>query len=150
MAGAHPGYVIRLATAADIPAITAMYRHDGLLHAQGDPERAEYSYASVRAAGGNVLVALEGAAVIGHLELLLCQEVLPLGRYGYLEALEVRVDRRRCGVGRALVEAAKALTRAAGGERHRVPRRGRGGGTGPARDPGAAGANAPLLSRCAA
>lgn len=117
MAGTRPGFAIRQADAADIPAITDMYHCDGFLHAQGDPERAAFYYAIVRAAGGKVLVAMEGGAVIGHLELLLCQEVPPLGRYGYLEALEVRVDRRRRGVGRALVEAAKFLTRAAGGER---------------------------------
>jgi ribosomal protein S18 acetylase RimI-like enzyme len=110
-------YQVRLAAAADIPAITAMYRFDGYWHAQGDPERAEYYYAAVRAVGGKVLIAVEGEAVIGHLELLLCQEAAPLGRYGYLEALEVRTDCRRRGVGRALVEAAKALTWAAGGGR---------------------------------
>ncbi|MGI8913574.1 MAG: GNAT family N-acetyltransferase [Chloroflexota bacterium] len=111
------GYHICLATAADIPAITAMYRADGLHHAQGDPARASYYYATVRSLGGKVLVAIDGDQVIGHLELLLCQEAPPLGRYGYLEALEVRTDRRRRGVGRTLVDAAKALTRAAGGTR---------------------------------
>jgi GNAT superfamily N-acetyltransferase len=112
-----PTYRIRPADASDIPAITAMYRCDGFQHAQGDPERAEFYYASVRAVGGKVLVAVDGDDVVGHLELLLCQETLPLGRYGYLEALEVRADRRRLGVGRGLVEAAKAITRAAGGQR---------------------------------
>src|SRR5579862_7714251 len=94
---------VRQAHAGDIPAITAMYRFDGFAHAQGDPTRAEFHFAAVRAAGGKVLVAVEGEAVIGHLELLLCQEAVPLGRYGYLETLEVRADRRRRGVGRALV-----------------------------------------------
>jgi ribosomal protein S18 acetylase RimI-like enzyme len=108
---------VRLADAADIPAITAMYRFDGFPHAQGDPERAQFHYACVRSVGGRVLIAVEGEAVVGHLELLLSQEAPPLGRYGYLEALEVRVDRRRRGVGRALVAAAKALTGAAGGAR---------------------------------
>lgn len=111
----HPNYRIRQADAADIARITAMYRHDGFRHAQGDPERAAFYYAAVRSIGGKVLVAVEGNVVIGHLELLRCQEAPPLGRYGYLEALEVRVDRRRRGVGSALVAAAKALTLAAGG-----------------------------------
>jgi ribosomal protein S18 acetylase RimI-like enzyme len=110
-------YRVRLAAAADIPAITAMYRFDGFPHAQGDPERAEFHYACVRSVGGTVLIAVEDEVVVGHLELLLSQEAPPLGRYGYLEALEVRVDRRRRAIGRALVEAAKALTRAAGGAR---------------------------------
>jgi ribosomal protein S18 acetylase RimI-like enzyme len=108
-------YRVRLAGAADVPAITAMYRFDGFPHAQGDPERAGFYYACVRSVGGRVLIAVEDEVVVGHLELLLSQEAPPLGRYGYLEALEVRVDRRRRGVGRALVEGAKALTRAAGG-----------------------------------
>ncbi|HEY8743365.1 MAG TPA: GNAT family N-acetyltransferase [Chloroflexota bacterium] len=117
MASRQPDFAIRLATAADIPAITAMYRFDGFFHAQGDPERAEFYFAVVKAAGGEVLVAVEGDAVIGHLELLLCQEAPPLGRYGYLETMEVRVDRRRRGVGRALVEEAKRITQVAGGVR---------------------------------
>ncbi|GEM_PF-3379703 len=112
-----PNFAIRSATPADISAITTMYRFDSFFHAQGDPERAEFYFAVVKAAGGEVLVAVEGDAVIGHLELLLCQEAPPLGRYGYLETLEVRADRRRRGVGRALVEEAKRITRAAGGSR---------------------------------
>lgn len=108
-------YQTRQATAEDIPAITAMYRFDGFLHAQGDPERAAFYYAAVRSAGGKVLIAVVADEVIGHLEMLLCREAPPLGRYGYLETLEVRVDRRRRGVGHALVEEAKRITRAAGG-----------------------------------
>jgi ribosomal protein S18 acetylase RimI-like enzyme len=112
-----------LASAADVPAIVAMYRHDGFPHAQGDPARAEGYFTMVRAAGGEVLVAVEGTderAVVGHLELLLCDEPPPLGRYGHIETLEVREDRRRRGVGRALVDAALGLTRAYGGRRVEV------------------------------
>jgi ribosomal protein S18 acetylase RimI-like enzyme len=112
-----PTFSIRRAAASDVPAIAAMYRFDGLLHAQGDPERAEFYYASVRAVGGKVLVAVDGDDVVGHLELLLSQEAPPLGRYGYIAALEVRKDCRRRGVGRCLVEAAKGIARAAGGQR---------------------------------
>jgi ribosomal protein S18 acetylase RimI-like enzyme len=112
-----PDFAIRQATAADIPAITAMYRFDGFVHAQGDPARAAFYFAVVKDAGGVVLVAVEGDMVIGHLELLLCREAPPLGQYGYLEALEVRADCRRRGVGRALVEEAKQITRRTGGAR---------------------------------
>ena len=82
------GWSIRQATAADIPAILAMYQFDGFPHAQGDPARAPFQYASVQAAGGEVLIAVEGSEVIGHLEVLRCQEAPPLGRYAYVEALE--------------------------------------------------------------
>jgi hypothetical protein len=58
--------------------------------------------------------------VVGHLELLLCDEAPPLGRYGQIETLEVRADRRRRGIGRALVTAALDLTRAYGGRRAEV------------------------------
>ncbi len=108
---------IRAATAVDVPAITTMYQANGLPHAQGDPARAAWQFASVRAMGGKVLVAVEGGAVVGHLELLLCQEAAPLGRYGYVEALEVRQDRRRRGIGRALIDAASKITVSAGGTR---------------------------------
>ena len=100
-----------------------MYRRNGFPHAQGDPARAEGYFTMVRAAGGEVLVAFEdtgGNGVVGHLELLLCEEAPPLGRYGHIETLEVREDRRRCGIGRALVTAALDLTRAYGGRRAEV------------------------------
>lgn len=112
-----PRWRIRPADAADIPAITAMYRFDGFPHAQGDPARAGFQFGSVRAAGGCVLIAEEGDAVVGHLELLNCHEAPPLGRYGYVEALEVRADQRRQGIGRALLETAIERTRAMGGAR---------------------------------
>lgn len=112
-----PRWRIRPADAADIPAITAMYQFDGFPHAQGDSARAGFQFGSVRAAGGCVLIAAEGDAVVGHLELLRCQEAPPLGRYGYVEALEVRVDHRRQGIGRALLEAAIERTRTLGGAR---------------------------------
>ena len=116
-------WAVRVATAADVPAITAMYRRNDFPHAQGDPTRAEGYFTIVRAAGGEVLIAVEGAdgeTVVGHLELLLCDEASPLRRYGHIETLEVRADRRRRGIGRALVSAALELTRAHGGRRAEV------------------------------
>ena len=110
-----PAWSIRLGTIADVPAITAMHRRNGFTVAQGDPARAEFYFTAVRAAGGEELIAVEGGEVVGHLEFLLCQEAPPSGWYGCLEMLEVRDDRRRQGIGRALVQYAVALTRAAGG-----------------------------------
>jgi ribosomal protein S18 acetylase RimI-like enzyme len=113
-------YTIRLGTMADIPAITAMYQQDGFFAAQGDPTRAAFYFTAVRAAGGEVLLAVDDTDVVGHLEFLLCSEALPLGQYGYIATLEVRADRRRQGLGRALVEQAIQLTCAAGGTRVEV------------------------------
>jgi ribosomal protein S18 acetylase RimI-like enzyme len=121
-------WTTRAGTLADVPAITAMYRRNGFTVAQGDPAYAGFYFTALRAAGGEALVAVEGdgadgsgpGEVVGHLELLLCAEAPPLGRYGHVEGLEVRADRRRRGIGRALLAHAARLTRAAGGTRLEV------------------------------
>ncbi|HEX2034807.1 MAG TPA: GNAT family N-acetyltransferase [Chloroflexota bacterium] len=118
--GRREGWTTRLGTRADVPAITAMYRRNGFDAAQGDPALAWFYFTALRAAGGEALVAVEGGEVVGHLELLLCDETPPLGRYGHVETLEVREDRRRLGIGRALLVHAVELTRAAGGTRLEV------------------------------
>lgn len=103
------GWVTQLGTRADAVAITAMYRRNGFAAAQGDPGLAGFYFTSLRAAGGEELVAVEGSEsagsgeVVGHLELLLCSEAPPLGRYGHVTTLEVREDRRRRGIGRTLL-----------------------------------------------
>jgi ribosomal protein S18 acetylase RimI-like enzyme len=134
-------WTTRVGTPADVPAITAMYRRNDFTVAQGDPACAGYYFTALRAAGGEALVAVEAAAggggaggagggggagvgereeVVGHLELLLGDEAPPLGRYGHVAGLEVRADRRRRGIARALLAHAAGLTRAAGGTRLEV------------------------------
>ena len=111
---------IRVATSADVPAITAMYRFDGFFHAWGDTERAAWLFSSVATSGGQTLIATTADAVVGHLEYLHCHEAAPSGNYGHIAALEVRVDQRRRGIATELLHGACQRLRREGAERVEV------------------------------
>ena len=84
---------IARATDADWPAIEALLVDAGL------------PLDGAREAFATGVVARDGEAVIG------AAAVEPLGRIGLLRSVAVRADRRRTGVGHALVAAAESLAR---------------------------------------
>ena len=115
---------ITLATAADIEAITSL-RSDVAsaltrIHGRGHWSRAVTPRAVARALGAShVLVARDGDVVSGTLCLATKKPWAidpayfePVKRPLYLVDMAVAPDRQRCGIGRRLIAAAQAATRA--------------------------------------
>ena len=98
--------VIRLYKAGDREVVVALWRAAGLVRRANDPYRDIDRKMAVDPEG--LLLAVDGGEVVGT------AMVGYDGHRGWLNYLGVHPDRRREGVGRALVEAALARLRAKG------------------------------------
>lgn len=110
----------RDATAADLPAVVALLSDDALGAARegapGDPAYAR-AFAAMQAQGGanRLLLALDGAQVVGCLQLVLIPGLSHRGTLrAELESVRTASARRGEGIGAALVAHALAEARAAG------------------------------------
>ncbi|MBM4036154.1 MAG: GNAT family N-acetyltransferase [Planctomycetes bacterium] len=97
--------LVREAARDDAGAIAAMYQETWPLHWE-TPECVRRQFDKLDPIGGKVLIALGGQDVVGHCEFIPAREPEPRGFWGFLEALEVRRDFRRRGIGTALVREA--------------------------------------------
>lgn len=99
------GVVIEAASAAHVQAVTALWQACGLTRPWNDP-RADF--ATALESGNAVLVAREGDTLAGSVMVGFD------GHRGWVYYLAVAPDRRRAGLGRALMTAAEAWLRAKG------------------------------------
>ena len=104
---------IRVAGRSDAEAIAAMYQETWPIHWE-TPECVLRQFDKLGTIGGQVLIALEGARVVGHCEFVPVREPEPRGFWGCLEALEVHRERYRRGIGTALVREAIRRAQALG------------------------------------
>ena len=114
--GRAPAVVVRTAGAGDLPALVRLYRQlYPELDLQVDAAVGAAWAATLATPGRSVLLAEVGGAVAGTADLTVLADAARAGR-PYLLVENVVVDRayRRAGVGRALLDAARAHGRAAG------------------------------------
>jgi len=100
---------IRVATAADIPAMTAIINQAFALEKSfisGD--RTSHADLAEHMATGPFLVLEESGELVG------CVWTEPRGERGYIGMLAIRVDRQGCGFGRRLMTAAEEALREQG------------------------------------
>lgn len=104
--------IVRPATAADVPAWAAMRRR---LWPEADPDELERELAALDPESLNLL-AEEDGRLIGFAEASVRNyaEGAPAGPAGYLEGIWVEPERRRRGVGRAMLAAVEGWARRQG------------------------------------
>jgi ribosomal protein S18 acetylase RimI-like enzyme len=112
------GLTFRDATAADLPAVVALLHDDVLGAGREDPDDPAYAraFAAMQSQPGNrLLLALDGAEVVGCLQLILIPGLSHRGTIrAELESVRTASTRRGEGIGAALVRHALSEARAAG------------------------------------
>ena len=113
--------VIRRADAGDLPRLVELLVLGSLragppkAEDPSDVDRYRVALAEIEAAGGEVLVAEQGAEVVGVCQLLVFRHLQGRGgRCAELESVHVHPDHRGCGIGRTLVAAAVERARVLG------------------------------------
>lgn len=118
----RPPSVIRPATVEDVPALVECYAW--LAQPPGRPPphwepraAAERLGRALRSPESAVLVACDGAQLVGFCTIYLEFESVRFGRRAWVEDLAVHPDRRSTGIGQRLLDRAKGWARAHGAER---------------------------------